>query len=98
MFEDEIIPKITETEMKNLSLNVYSCLKENGKKINYMTYIKQRKNDECNQAFSRVFPKIKINEIKNFIHNIEEMSPIRRNFYEELIKRRYELLNKWCQK
>ena len=34
--------KKIETELKNLAMNCYSCLKENGKKIHYMTYIKQK--------------------------------------------------------
>ena len=41
MIEDEEIERINETELKNLAINCYSCLKEEGKKINYMAYIKQ---------------------------------------------------------
>ena len=33
MLEDEEIEKINETELKNLAINCYSCLKENGKKF-----------------------------------------------------------------
>jgi len=40
MIEDAELEKISETELKNLAINSYSCLKENGKKINYMTYIR----------------------------------------------------------
>ena len=43
MLEDEEIEKMNETELKNLARNCYSCLKENGKKIHYMTYIKQKR-------------------------------------------------------
>ena len=39
MIEDEELEKITETEIKNLAINSYSCIKEKGKKINYITYI-----------------------------------------------------------
>ena len=46
MLEDGEVEKINEAELKNLAINCYSCLKENGKKINYMTYIKQMKNEE----------------------------------------------------
>ena len=35
MLEDSDIQKISETELKNLAINTYSCIKENGKKINY---------------------------------------------------------------
>lgn len=33
MLEDEEIEKMNQTEFKNLSINCYSCLKENGKKL-----------------------------------------------------------------
>ena len=55
MLEDEEIEKINETELKNLAINSYSCLKEKGKKINYITYMKQMKNKECNNAIKRRF-------------------------------------------
>ena len=94
MLEDEEIEKISETELKNLALNCYSCLKENGKKINYMTYIKQMENEECNNAINRLFANINIDEIKKFIDNIECISDIRKEFYKNIIKQRYEIIKK----
>ena len=38
MLEDTEMEKLNETELKNLAINCYSCIKENGKKINYITY------------------------------------------------------------
>ena len=67
MLEDKQLERIGEVELKNLAINCYSCIKENGKKINYMTYIKSAKNEECNNAINNVFKKIDINEINNFI-------------------------------
>lgn len=90
MIEDEQIEQINETEMKNLAINCYSCLKENGKKINYITYMKQKKNKECNNAIKRIFTNINLEEIEKFIDNIECMSNIRKDFYKKLIRRRYE--------
>lgn len=55
--------KKIETELKNLAINCYSCLKENGKKINYMTYIKQNENEECNEAVKRLFTSIDMDEV-----------------------------------
>lgn len=92
MLEDEEIAKISEIELKNLAINCYSCLKENGKKINYMTFIKQMKNQECNSAIKRIFEKINIVEIKKFIDSIECMSDIRKEFYNKIIKLRYETI------
>lgn len=92
MLEDEEIEKISETELKNLAINCYSCLKENGKKINYMSYIKQMKNEECNNAIKRLFVNININEIRKFVDNIECMSDIRKEFYKRIIEQRYDII------
>ncbi len=92
MLEDDEIERINETELKNLAINCYSCLKENGKKINYMTYIKQMKNEECNKAIRRLFLTINMDKINNFIDNVEGMSTVRKTFYKRMIEKRYEIL------
>ena len=94
MIEDEEIEKINETELKNLAINCYSCLKENGKKINYMTYIKQMGNEECNDAIKRLFTSINMDKIKKFIESIECMSCMRKEFYKKIIEQRYEIIKK----
>lgn len=92
MLEDTEMQKLNETEMKNLAINCYSCIKENGKKINYITYIKSMKNEECNKAIFRMFGKIDINEINRFIDEILYMSGIRKQFYKNIIKLRYDII------
>ena len=92
MLEDEELEKINETELKNLAINSYSCIKENGKKINYMTYIKKMKNIECNNSIKRLFNNINMEEIKRFIYNIEGMSSTRKNFYSKIIELRYKII------
>ena len=94
MIEDEQINKINETELKNLAINCYSCIKENGKKINYITYIKRMENEDCNDAIKRVFEKIDIIKIENFINSIEGMTNIRKEFYKKIITQRYEIISK----
>ena len=94
MLEDEEIKEFNETELKNLAINCYSCLKENGKKINYMTYIKQMENEECNNAIKRLFTSINMDEIKRFINSIESMSDIRKDFYKKIIEQRYDIIKK----
>ena len=98
MLEDEEIEKINKTELKNLATNCYSCLKENGKKINYITYIKQMKNEECNNAIKRIFKKIDIKEIDIFIDNIECISSSRKEFYKEIIGQRYKYIEEVYKK
>lgn len=92
MMEDSEMEKLTEVEMKNIAINCYSCLKENGKKINYMTYIKSMKNNECNEAIKRVFNNIDINKINSFIDEISCMTNARKQFYKTVIKMRYDII------
>lgn len=92
MLEDEEIKVITDTELKNLAINCYSCLKNNGKKINYITYLKQMQNEECNCAIKRLFPSINIEEIKKMIDGIECMTEVRKDFYKKILEYRYEIL------
>lgn len=92
MLEDEQIANMNDTELKNLVINCYSCLKENGKKINYMSYIKQMGNKECNNAIKRIFINISIDKIKEFIDNIDCMSDVRKDFYKNIIWQRYNII------
>lgn len=94
MLEDEELERITEIELKNLAINCYSCIKENGKKINYMTFIKEMKNEECNSAIKRIFDKIDMEKINNFIDSIECLSNVRKEFYKNIIEKRYLILKK----
>lgn len=92
MLDDEQIENLNEAEIKNLAINCYSCIKEDGKKINYMFYITNCKNNECNEAISRIFNRIGIRKINEFIDNISCMSNARKSFYKKIIDFRYEIL------
>ena len=92
MLEDMEIERLSETEFKNLAINCYSCIRENGKKINYITYIKSMKNEDCNEAIYRVFKKINIEDVNKFIDEISCMSSVRKNFYKKIINLRYEII------
>lgn len=92
MLEDAEIENLSEAEFKNLVINCYSCIKEKGKKINYITYIKSKKNEECNNAICRIFNKINIDEINTFIDEITYMSDIRKEFYKKIIKLRFDII------
>lgn len=92
ILDDKQIEKLNDVEVKNLAINCYSCLKENGKKINYMSYIKEMKNEECNNAIVRVFNNINLAEIESFIDEIECMSKVRKEFYKNIIRQRYDVI------
>lgn len=95
---DSEIENLSETEIKNLAINTYSCIKENGKKINAMSYIKSLKNSDCNNAIFRVFDKIDLNKIEEFINNVEGITDIRKKFYKKIIKLRYKILEQAYKK
>ena len=90
LLDDEEIKNITETEIKNLALNCYSCLKQNGKKISYAQYIEESQNTYCNNAIKKIVPKIDMEKIKEFIESIPCISDVRKNFYIEILMQRYE--------
>ena len=89
LLEDTEIENLDKIAIKNLAINCYSCLRENGKRINYINYIKKMKNKECNDAIKEIFLDIKINEINKFIDEIEGISNIRKAFYKSIINYRY---------
>ena len=69
----------------------------NDKIINPFKYIESLENDECNKALLRIVPKIDlskiydiINEIPNEYEGIKVISDIRKKYYFECIKYRYE--------
>lgn len=92
ILEDNQIMEIDETELKNLAINCYSCLKENGKKINYMAYIQSQSNEECNNAIKRVFKNIDMEKINVFINDIPYMTNDRKEFYKKIISYRYDII------
>ena len=92
MLEDEELEKLNDIEIKNLSINSYSCIKENGKKINYISYIKSTKNEECNSAIKRIFKRIDISKINKLISDISCMASSRKDFYKKIINYRYEII------
>lgn len=98
LIDDKDICLLDENEIKNLAINCYSCLKENGKKINYINYITSLKDNECNKALLRVFNNINIEKIIKFIKNIECISKVRKDFYISILEIRYNILKETYKK
>lgn len=98
LLEDTELENMNSAEIKNLAINCYSCIKLNGKKINYMSFMQKMKNKECNDAIKRRFKKVNINEINYFIDGIESISNVRKKFYKEIISYRYNNLENIYEK
>lgn len=94
MLEDEDLAKIDDAEMKNLAVNCHSCLRVDGKRINYFNFIMRMSNDECNNALIRVMNKIDMYQIDCFIDNIDCISLVRKEFYKRIIRYRYSILER----
>ena len=92
ILEDDELKELTDSEIKNLAINCHSCLKVDNKRINYINYLKDMNNKECNNAILRCFDNIKIDEINKFINDIEVISDVRRDFYKDIINIRYNVL------
>ena len=57
-----------------------------------MTYVKEAKNEECNNAIKRLFLSIDIDKINKFIDDAEGISKTRKEFYKKIIDKKYEIL------
>ena len=67
-----------------------SSFRENDKVINPLKYIETMKNEECNQALLRMFPKINLDKIKEIFDDI----PLEYNNLPVLSKEQRELYYK----
>jgi hypothetical protein len=92
MLVDNDISKLSDSEIKNIAVNIYSAIKINDKRINCFSFISSTCNNECNDAVKRIFNNIDILKIEEFINNSEGMSLVRKKFYINLIKIRYEII------
>lgn len=82
-----------ETEINNRVYNKpFSTITENGKRINYFEFISSLKNEQCNEALTRIIKKINMKEIEIEIEEMPLISDIRREFYKVLLNRRYEII------
>ena len=71
-----------------------SALKIHGQKINYAEFLSSGQNQDCNKALLELAPVIrkKMPQICSFIDNVEEISPIRKSFYKQMITERNQHL------
>lgn len=72
-----------------------SALKIDDKKINYFDFISNLKNEDCNNALLRIFPKIDLEKINKIINETEFISEVRKDFYKKIIQMRFEKILKY---
>lgn len=71
-----------------------SALKQNQRKINYYDFLTAAKNDDCNAALERIFPRIDLPKLHAFIDETEYLSDLQKKFYKTYSSARYELILK----
>ncbi len=76
-----------------------SIYREKGKLINPLKYIENMKNEDCNKALLRIFPKIDMNKIVDIFNEIPEeydnlviLSKIQKDYYLKSLKYKYDIL------
>ena len=69
-----------------------SALKQHGKKINYYDFISSSQDSDCVSALKRVFPKINLKQISEFVDQVEPLTDLQKEFYKTYIQARYELI------
>ena len=95
--DEKISEIINDEEEMDARVFVFptSALKINDKKINYFEYISKLENEECNNALSRIFPKIDLESVNKIIEETPFISDIRKEFYKKIIQMRYEKILKY---
>ncbi len=90
--DERIAEIIDDDEEMNARVFVFptSSLKIDDKKINYFEYISSLKNEDCNKALLKLFPKIDLEKINLIIDNTPYISNIRKQFYKKILKLRYD--------
>lgn len=67
-----------------------SAIKLNGRKINYSQFLLGGEYDGCNRALERIVPRIRMEQICDFIGSIPDLTALQREFYCSYITARYE--------
>ena len=91
--DEKIMQRVLGDE-DELNSRVYqfptSVIKQNGRKIHYYDFLMEVENSECNEAIVRMVPKIKMDQINDFIDEIPYISELQKEFYKKYIGARYE--------
>ena len=69
-----------------------SAILIDGKRANYHKVITSLEYKDCNKAIKRIVPKIQLDDINKLIDNVEELSPLKKEFLKKILKLRKELI------
>ena len=98
-----LLPQADEQTMRNvlsrepeLHARVFrfptSAIKVRGRKINYYDFLHGGEDVDCNEALIRIFPKIDLTQIRDFIDGISGITDLQKEFYIRYVEARYDLI------
>lgn len=93
--EDEISNILHSSELKNISINLKTAYKLNGKTLNYLDVYKLMP-DKLKDALLYIYNLIDMNRIKDIIYSIDTLSDTMKDFYYSTIMfRKSEIIDKY---
>lgn len=93
---DEVVMREVLSDKEALNLRIYrfptSAIKLNGNKINYYDFLSSGEYEDCNQAVRRIYERIDMEQIGEFIDAVPYISELQKEFYKQYISARKEIL------
>jgi len=93
--DEDIIRRVIEDKSER-DARIYnfpaSALKEGGKKINYVDFVKRHASDVLAPSLSRIVPRIDMKKINDFIDDAPLLSDLQRRFYKCYLAARFDAL------
>ncbi len=93
---DEKIMKAVINDKKELDARIFtfprSAVKLNDDKLNYYDFISSMENEDCNEALIRIYERIDMNRIFDFIDSEQYLSDLQKEFYKTYINARKETI------
>ena len=93
--DDDIMRRVIEDKSER-DARIYnfpaSALKEDGKKINYVDFVKRHASDVLAPSLARIVPRIDLEKIGDLIDDVPLLSDLQRRFYKCYLAARFEAL------
>ena len=92
--EDKMSKILNDKQLFNARIYDFptSAILKDGKRINYLSFIKSNEFSQCNKAIERIKEKFIFSEIESIINNIECISKIQKEFFIKIIKARSDAI------
>lgn len=93
---DEEIMSAVLSDEHELNARIYtfpaSAIRQQDKKINYYDFLISTDNADCISAVKRIYERIDIAQITEFIESVPYITELQREFYERYVSARYDLI------